>query len=59
MTALLAIKDFFSTGAEYTEDEMTKAMFAVKADLGIDASKTVAMTEFKRIYNDLKARVKK
>ena len=59
MSALLAIKDFFSTGAEYTEDEMTKAMFAVKADLGIDASKTVAMTEFKRIYNDLKARAKK
>ena len=52
MEKLLSIKDFFSSAAEYTEEEMTKAMFAVKADLGIDASKTVAMTEFKRIYND-------
>lgn len=56
---LTTIKDFFATGAEYTEDEMTKAMFAVKADLWITAEKKVAMDEFKKIYNDLKARAKK
>ena len=56
---LKAIKDFFADNAEYTEDEMTKAMFAVKADLWIDASKKVAMDEFKKIYNDLKSKVAK
>jgi hypothetical protein len=30
---LIQIKDFFSTGVEFTEEELTKAMFAVKADL--------------------------
>jgi hypothetical protein len=38
---------------------MTKAMFAVKADLWIDASKKVAMDEFKKIYNTLKSKVAK
>lgn len=56
---LKAIKDFFAEWTTFTEEEMTKAMFAVKADLGIDASKKVAMDEFKKIYNDLKARIQK
>lgn len=56
---LKSIKDFFADNAQYTEDEMTKAMFAVKADLGIDASKKVAMDEFKKIYNTLKSKVAK
>lgn len=56
---LLSIKDFFSSGAEFTEEEMTKAMFAVKADLWIDATKKVEMDEFKKIYNELKAKAKK
>ena len=56
---LIQIKDFFSTGAEFTEEELTKAMFAVKADLWIDATKKVAMDEFKKIYNELKEKAKK
>ena len=56
---LKSIKDFFAEWAEFTEDEMTKAMFAVKADLGIDASKKIAMDEFKKIYNTLKSKVTK
>lgn len=56
---LKSIKDFFADNATYTEDEMTKAMFAVKADLWIDASKKVAMDEFKKIYNTLKSKVAK
>lgn len=56
---LLSIKDFFASDAEFTEEEMTKAMFAVKADLWIDATKKIQMDEFKKIYNDLKAKAKK
>lgn len=56
---LLSIKDFFSSDAEFTEEEMTKAMFAVKADLWIDATKKIQMDEFKKIYNELKAKAKK
>ena len=56
---LIQIKDFFSTGVEFTEEELTKAMFAVKADLWIDATKKVAMDEFKKIYNELKEKAKK
>lgn len=56
---LIQIKDFFTTGAEFTEEELTKAMFAVKADLWIDATKKVAMDEFKKIYNELKEKAKK
>lgn len=56
---LLSIKDFFSSNAEFTEEEMTKAMFAVKADLGITAEKKIAMDEFKKIYNELKEKAKK
>ena len=59
VTLLVKIKDFFAEGVEFTEDEMTKAMFAVKSDLWITAEKKVAMDEFKAIYNELKAKVKK
>ena len=51
-----AVKDFFAEWAVFTEKEFTDVMYAVKADLWIDASKTVAMTEFRNIYNELKAK---
>lgn len=53
------IKDFFSDGAEFTEDELTKVLFAVKSDMNITADKKDLMEAFKEIYTELKAKVKK
>ena len=55
---LRAIKDFFAEWVTFTKDEFTNAMYAVKADLDIKAG-TPAMDEFKKIYNELSARVNK
>ena len=54
---LRTIKDFFAPESTFTKEEFTNAMYAVKADLDIKAG-TPAMDEFKKIYNELSAKVK-
>lgn len=57
--SLVQINSFFSEWISFTEEELTRAMFAVKADLGITPDKKDAMDAFKDIYNELKVKATK